>query len=220
LAEAAEYAARAIFFNQGEVCSANSRLLVERGIADEFVEAVAAHAKDITLGHPFDPTATMGPLVDRHHAGRVEAFLDVARSTGRVLAGGNRVTIEGSDCYVEPTVVTDLPADSSVMTDDIFGPVLAVTRFDSEDEAVTAANDTPYGLAASVWTGSISRALRVADRIHAGTVSVNTVDALGPTTPFGGFKGSGYGRDLSLHAMDKYTGLKTTWIQYSTEDGS
>ncbi len=214
LDEAAEFAARAIFFNQGEVCSANSRLLVQREIADDFTAAVAARARAIRVGHPFDPASTMGPLVDRAHADRVERYLGEGARLGRVVAGGSRLTVEGSDCYVEPTVITGLPMDSSPVAEEIFGPVLAVIPFDTEDDALRIAHDTPYGLAASVWTGSLSRAHRVAERLHAGTVSVNTVDALGVTTPFGGFKQSGFGRDLSLHALDKFTGLKTTWIRY------
>jgi gamma-glutamyl-gamma-aminobutyraldehyde dehydrogenase len=144
----------------------------------------------------------------------VAAFLDEGALLGTVVAGGHRVTIEGSDCYVEATVLNDLLATSAPAREEIFGPVLSVLSFDSEQEAIGMANDSPYGLAASVWTCSLSRALRVSDALHVGTVSVNTVDALGLTTPFGGFKASGFGRDLSLHALDKYTGLKTTWIRY------
>jgi len=214
LAEAAEYAARAIFFNQGEVCSANSRLLVQRDIVDEFVAMVAGHARAVRVGHPFDPAATMGALVDAAHTSRVEAFVAEGARLGTVVAGGRRLTVEGSDCYVEPTVLSGLSPDSAPAREEIFGPVLAVLPFDTEDDAVRIANASAYGLAASVWTGNLSRAHRVADRLHVGTVSVNTVDALGPTTPFGGFKASGFGRDLSLHALDKYTGLKTTWIRY------
>lgn len=113
---------------------------------------------------------------------------------------------------MEPTVVTGLAVDSAVVTEEIFGPVLAVIVFDTEEEAVALANDTPYGLAAPVWTSNLNRALRVSDALHAGTVSVNTVDALSMGTPFGGFGASGFGPDLSVHAIDKFTGLKTTWI--------
>ena len=111
-------------------------------------------------------------------------------------------------------MLAGLSPDAEPVREEIFGPVLAVLPFDDEPEAIALANDSRYGLAASVWTGSLSRAHRVAERLQAGTVSVNTVDALGPTTPFGGFKQSGFGRDLSLHALDKFTGLKTTWIRY------
>jgi len=214
LDEAAEYAARGIFFNQGEVCSANSRLLVQREIVEEFTRAVADRARQIRVGHPFDPEAGMGPLVDRQQTDRVEHFLRLGAEQGVVVAGGHRLTIEGSDCYVEPTVLAGLSPDAEPVREEIFGPVLAVLPFDDEPEAIALANDSRYGLAASVWTGSLSRAHRVAERLQAGTVSVNTVDALGPTTPFGGFKQSGFGRDLSLHALDKFTGLKTTWIRY------
>jgi 4-(gamma-glutamylamino)butanal dehydrogenase len=214
LEDAAEHAARGVFGNAGQVCSANSRLLVQRDILGPFTDAVVRHAKGIRVGHPFDPASSMGPLVSREHADRVSRYVAEGAQAGRVLTGGQRISINDSDCYVEPTILAGLPAGNAVLREEIFGPVLALIPFGSEDEAVAIANDTPYGLAASVWTSSIARAHRVAGRLHAGTVSVNTVDALGPTTPFGGFKASGFGRDLSLHALDKYTGLKTTWVRY------
>ena len=214
LDEAAEFAARAIFFNQGEVCSANSRLLVEKSIAEHFTELVIEQAKKIQLGNPLDPATTMGPLVDRNQTGRVAEFISSGTETARLAHGGSRLTIDGSDCYVEPTVFTNVAAQSSISIDEIFGPVLSIMSFESEAEAISLANDSIYGLAASVWTSNLSRAHRVSDALHAGTVSVNTVDALGMNIPFGGFKQSGFGRDLSLHAMEKYTGLKTTWIRY------
>jgi len=214
LEEAAEFAARAIFFNQGEVCSANSRLLVERSISEQFTELVIAQAKKITLGNPLDPATTMGPLVDSTQAGRVADFIESGKTSAKLSHGGSRLTIDGSDCYLEPTIFTGVAPSSSIATDEIFGPVLSIIAFDTESQAISMANDSIYGLAASVWTANLSRAHRVSDALHAGTVSVNTVDALGMNIPFGGFKQSGFGRDLSLHALDKYTGLKTTWIRY------
>jgi gamma-glutamyl-gamma-aminobutyraldehyde dehydrogenase len=214
LQEAAEFAARAIFFNQGEVCSANSRLLVERSILDEFTKLVIAQAKKIKLGNPLDPETTMGPLVDMNQTNHVESFITGGAKVATVSHGGNRLTIDGSSCYIEPTVFTAVDTSAQIATEEIFGPVLSVIPFDTEAEAIKIANDSIYGLAASVWTSNLSRAHRVSDALHAGTVSVNTVDALGLNIPFGGFKQSGFGRDLSLHALEKFTGLKTTWIRY------
>jgi gamma-glutamyl-gamma-aminobutyraldehyde dehydrogenase len=214
LEEAAEFAARAIFFNQGEVCSANSRLLVEKSIIEQFTELVINQAKKIKLGNPLDPTTTMGPLVDRNQTGRVAEFIASGSDSAKLAHGGSRLTIDGSDCYIEPTVFTNVPLQSSIANDEIFGPVLSILPFETEAEAISIANNSIYGLAASVWTANLGRAHRVSDALHAGTVSVNTVDALGMNIPFGGFKQSGFGRDLSLHALDKYTGLKTTWIRY------
>lgn len=130
------------------------------------------------------------------------------------VIGGNAMQVDNRGLYVEPTIFDNVAHGSLIATDEIFGPVLSVIPFDTEEEAVAIANDTIYGLAASLWTGNLSRAHRVSRQLKAGTVSVNTVDALSPMTPFGGFKQSGVGRDLSLHALDKYTALKTTWIKY------
>lgn len=214
LEEAAEFAARAIFFNQGEVCSANSRLLVERSILEEFTALVVSQASKIKLGNPLDPETTMGPLVDANQTNRVENYISSGAKGANIAHGGKRISIDGSDCYIEPTIFTGVDLEAKIATEEIFGPVLAVIPFDTEAEAIKIANDSIYGLAASVWTSNLSRAHRVSDALHAGTVSVNTVDALGLNIPFGGFKQSGFGRDLSLHAMEKFTGLKTTWIRY------
>jgi gamma-glutamyl-gamma-aminobutyraldehyde dehydrogenase len=141
---------------------------------------------------------------------RVLDYIAAARADGRILLGGNQSG--GVGCFVESTIVVDVPSDSVVVTEEIFGPVLAVAVFDTEEQAIDMANDTPFGLAASAWTANLDRALRMPKTLHVGTVSVNTVDALSPSTPFGGFKASGFGSDLSAHAIDKFTGLKTTWI--------
>ena len=211
---AASKAAFGIFFNQGEVCSANSRLLVERSIHDEFVERLMAKARDWQPGDPLDPASRAGAIVETRQTARIMEFIRGAQADGaRLVCGGKQLTFNGSDNFIEPTIFTGVAADSRLAREEVFGPVLAVLPFDSEDEAVALANDSIYGLAASLWTDDFNRAHRVARRLRAGTVSVNTVDALDPCTPFGGGKQSGFGRDLSLHSFDKYTQLKTTWFQ-------
>ena len=213
LDQAVEMAVFGAFYNQGAVCSSNSRLLVQRSIAEEFVADLVKRAGDMKPGDPLDPSAAQGAIVDEGHTAQVMGFVERARRDGDVLVGGRRETVDGRGCFVEPTVVTGLAPTAELITDEVFGPVLAVQTFDDEADAVAMANDTVYGLAASVWTNDLRRAHTVAAALRAGTVSVNTVDALSSQTPFGGFKQSGFGRDLSLHALDKYTGLKTTWIR-------
>lgn len=211
---AADMAAFGIFFNQGEVCSANSRLYVERSIQQEFVERLIARAEAMQPGDPLDPSSKMGAIVDEKQTQGIMQFVEAGKASANLVAGGERVTVDGKGCFVQPTIFDDVSHDNPLARDEIFGPVLSVIPFDSEEEAVAMANDSIYGLAASVWTDSLSRACRVSDRLQVGTVSVNTVDALSAQTPFGGMKQSGFGRDLSLHSLEKYTALKTTWIKY------
>jgi gamma-glutamyl-gamma-aminobutyraldehyde dehydrogenase len=213
---AADMAAFGTFFNQGEVCSANSRLYVERSIKDAFVEKLTEIAKAMQPGDPLDPASKMGAIVDRKQTEGVMKYVEAGKQTARLVAGGEQIKIDGKGCFVQPTIFDDVSHGDALARDEIFGPVLSVIPFDTEEAAICMANDSVYGLAASVWTDNLSRALRVSDRLMAGTVSVNTVDALSAMTPFGGMKQSGFGRDLSLHSFDKYTALKTTWIKYAT----
>lgn len=214
---AAEAAAGGIFYNQGEVCTAASRLLVERSIKDAFVEKVVAAGRRMQPRHPFDDGAgmgeAMGAMVDEAQTRRVLDYIAKGGEEGaRLVLGGQRAEVVAGGCYIEPTVFDEVAPAHTISREEIFGPVLAVIAFDDEAQALRIANDTPYGLAAGVWTRDISRAHRVARKLRAGSVWVNYWDGGDMTAPFGGYKQSGNGRDKSLHAFDKYTEIKATWI--------
>ncbi|GAA2207433.1 aldehyde dehydrogenase [Nonomuraea monospora] len=210
----ADGVAAGIFTNTGQVCSATSRLVVQRGVADELVQRVVARASAINVGDPLDPATGMGPVVSERQAARVLALMETGAAQAREAHGGGLVPGMPAPTYVRPQVLLGVDPDAPIAQTEVFGPVLSVHVVDTVDEAVAVANGTPYALAAGLWTDSLSRAHGVARRLRAGTVSVNCVDALDVATPFGGFGQSGYGRDLSLHALDKFTGLKTTWIHH------
>jgi len=211
---AADASAFGIWGNQGEVCSANSRLLVEDKIKDKFLEKLVSRAAQFQPGDPLDPTTAMGSIVEERQTERILDYIAKGKEVAKLVEGGKQLTITGSKNYVTPTIFDNVKNDMAIARDEIFGPVLSVISFKNEDEAVTIANDTIYGLAASIWSNNLKRVHRIADQIQAGTVSVNCVDAGSTMTPFGGFKQSGIGRDMSLHAFDKYTNLKTVWIKY------
>lgn len=214
LQEAAEAAASAIAYNQGEVCTAGSRLLVENSIRDDFVARVLDALKGWQVGHPLDPSTRVGALVDKQQMETVLGYIQAGEAEGaKLLCGGRRVFEETGGTYVEPTLFDGVDNAMKIAREEIFGPVLSVIGFDSDEEAVRIANDTPYGLAAAVWTRELSRAHRVAKALRAGSVWVNQYDGGDMTAPFGGFKQSGNGRDKSLHAFDKYTEIKATWIK-------
>ena len=216
LERAAKAAAIGIFFNQGEMCSAASRLLVHESIRDEMLDRIVAIGEAMAPGDPLDPATKLGAIVDQAQMNTVLGYIKSGRKGGANLrSGGRRVREESGGFFVEPTVFDGVQMGMRIAREEVFGPVLSALTFKSLDEAVKMANDVMYGLAAAVWTRDLATAHRVAKSIRAGTVFVNCYDADDITVPFGGFKQSGNGRDKSLHAMHKYTELKTTWIDLS-----
>jgi len=214
IARAAKTVAGSMFFNQGESCNAPSRVFVHESIADEFVAIVAAEAPKYAPGDPLGGSAEMGAIVDATQLKTVLGYIEAGHADGaRVAAGGKQVRTDSGGYYVEPTVFDGVTNQMKIAREEIFGPVMSVIRFKTEDEVVAMANDSAYGLQASVWSHNINRAHRVARALRAGTVHVNQYDEDDITVPFGGFKQSGNGRDKSLHAFDKYTELKTTWLR-------
>jgi 4-guanidinobutyraldehyde dehydrogenase / NAD-dependent aldehyde dehydrogenase len=215
LPRAAQAAAEAIFFNQGEMCSAGSRLLVQESIRQPMLAEIARVARTLQPGDPLDPQTRLGALVDEPQTRRVLEYIETGRTEGaQLLLGGRRV--DGGrlgGCYVEPTVFDAVRPAMRIAREEIFGPVLAAISFTELDEAIRIGNDVIYGLAAAIWTRDLGAAHRTARALRAGVVYVNCYDADDITVPFGGYKQSGFGRDKSLHAFDKYTEMKTTWIE-------
>jgi gamma-glutamyl-gamma-aminobutyraldehyde dehydrogenase len=215
--EAAAYGiAWGIYYNSGETCHAGSRLIVHESVREALLEAIRRVTATITLGHPLEPTTQMGALIDQGHMQRVLGYIDSGvRDGAHIALGGRQALKETGGFYVEATVLDGVRADMKVAREEIFGPVLCVMSFSDEADAVRLANDTPYGLAAAVWTSNMNLAHRVSGALRGGTVWVNAFDRSTMATPFGGFKLSGSGRDRSPHALDKYCDLKTIWTAYS-----
>jgi gamma-glutamyl-gamma-aminobutyraldehyde dehydrogenase len=213
---AAEAIAWGIYYNQGETCHAGSRVLVHSSVRAELVAEIAAVARaQIPIGHPFEAASQMGALIEQGHMERVLGYIALGREEGaHVALGGRRVMVETGGFYVEPTILDNARNDMRIAQEEIFGPVVVVIPFEDEAEATRLANDTIYGLGAAVWTADMNVAHRLSRAIKAGTVWVNTYDRSSLTTPFGGFKQSGFGRDRSPHAVDKYMDFKTIWTAY------
>ncbi len=214
LDKAALAAAIGIFNNQGEVCIAGSRLYVQSGIYDQFMEKLEQCARNMQPGNPLDPTSMMGAIVDERQLARVMQYVESGKNEGATLRmGGERKHTESGGYYLEPTIFEVQDQALTIMREEIFGPVLAVTRFDTEEEALAQANASSYGLGSGLWTADLSRAHRVSRKLRAGLVWVNCYFDGDVSVPFGGVKQSGFGRDKSLHALDKYTSLKATWFK-------
>jgi acyl-CoA reductase-like NAD-dependent aldehyde dehydrogenase len=203
-----------IFYGKGEVCAAGSRLLVDRSIKDQFMEKLAARAKKLVAGDPMDPKTRYGSLASKKQLETVQRYVDTARQEGAVLvAGGGRADIgTGKGYFYQPTVFDGVTPQMTIAREEIFGPVLAAIEFSDLDEAIARANDTQYGLAAAVWTRDIKKAHYVARKLQAGTVWINTYNVFDTAAPFGGYKASGFGREMSAHAIEHYTQVKSVWV--------
>jgi acyl-CoA reductase-like NAD-dependent aldehyde dehydrogenase len=203
-----------IFYGKGEVCAAGSRLLVDRSIKDEFIDKLAARTKKMVPGDPLDPKTRFGAISSKRQLETVLRYIESGKHEGATLvAGGNRADIgTGKGYFVQPTIFADVTPDMTISREEIFGPVLAAIDFADLDEAIARANDTQYGLAAGVWTRDIKKAHYVARRLQAGTVWVNTYNVYDTAAPFGGYKQSGFGREMSAHALEHYTQVKSVWV--------
>ena len=201
-----------VFINQGEVCSAGSRILVEKKIYSKFVEAMTEKAKRIKLGAPLERETKMGPLVSKEQYDRVTSYLEVGKKEAKVAIGGGRPKQFGMGYYVEPTIFYDVQNSARIAREEIFGPVASVISFDGEGEAIRIANDTPYGLAAAVWTRDIYKAFRVVKSLRAGIVWVNHMQPTYVEAPWGGYKQSGFGRELGPWGLDEYLETKQVFV--------
>jgi aldehyde dehydrogenase (NAD+) len=208
----------AIFYNTGQCCTAGSRLLVHESVHDQLIEKLVDRARKLKPGDPLDPKTRVGPLISEEQLNRVLGYIDRGNQEGaELLTGGQRWTASGFErgYWLEPTIFDSVRPEHTIAQEEIFGPVLAALTFREDEEAIELANNTMFGLAAGVWTNSVKRAHRVAQRLEAGTVWINTYHPLDAASPFGGYKQSGYGRELGAYALDLYTQIKSVWVDLS-----
>ena len=203
-----------IFYGKGEVCNAGSRLFIESKVRDEFTEKLVGRAKKMQPADPLDPKTRMGAIVSQQQMQTVLGYIEAGKKEGaRLVAGGNRVSVDGSKgFFIEPTIFSDVTNEMKIAQEEIFGPVLSIISFDDVEQAVDQANRNPYGLAAAVWTRDIKKAHHISRQLRAGTVWINTYGLMDAALPFGGYKQSGFGRELGAHAVEHYTELKSVWL--------
>jgi aldehyde dehydrogenase (NAD+) len=207
-------ASNGIFYGKGEVCAAGSRILVERSIYDQFLEGFKARSEQMAVGDPMEKGTRLGAIVSEEQLERVMGYVETGKQEGaRLLTGGERRTVDGKGYFMEATVFADVDPEMTIAREEIFGPVAAVIPFEDLDDGIEKANQTIYGLAAGIWTRDVGKAHRLAREIRAGVVWVNTYNRYDPGSPFGGFKQSGFGRDLGLDAaLEKYTETRSVWV--------
>lgn len=217
--QAVNGAMMSIFFNQGQVCCAGSRLFVEEGVKEEFLDKLKERAQRVKIGDPLDKATQMGPQVSEEQLNRIKGYIDIGRDEGAtVFSGGESPELEGAfqhGYFFQPTIFSEVNNQMRVAQEEIFGPVVSVITFKDEDELIKQANETIFGLSAGIWTRDIVRAHRFAREIKAGVVWVNTFNMFNPASPFGGYKQSGYGREMGKHALELYTQIKSVWIDLS-----
>jgi aldehyde dehydrogenase (NAD+) len=203
-----------IFYGKGEVCNAGSRLFLESKVRDEFIEKLTTRAAKMRPADPLDLKTRLGAIVSQEQMQTVLGYIDAGKKEGaKLVAGGNRVSVEGGKgFFIEPTIFGDVKNDMKIAREEIFGPVLSVLTFDDIDEVIAEANNNLYGLASAVWTRDVKKAHMVSRRLKAGTVWINTYGLMDASLPFGGYKSSGFGRELGAHAVEHYTEMKTVWL--------
>jgi acyl-CoA reductase-like NAD-dependent aldehyde dehydrogenase len=208
-----------IFFNQGQVCCAGSRLFVQEGVKDQFLDRLKEKSAKIVVGDPMNIATNMGPQVSQEQLTRIKGYTDIAKAEGAtVVAGGECPTLEGgfeNGYFYQPTIFSNVTNQMRVAQEEIFGPVVSVIPFENEDDLIKQANATIYGLSAGIWTSNITRAHRFAKAIKAGVIWINTYNMFNAASPFGGYKQSGYGREMGKHALEMYTNVKSVWVDLS-----